>query len=195
MKEKLTAKLLGSLQVTGNEYEVHDTTVGGLFVRVTAAGAKSYVVSWARGRKKTLGRVGILTLDQARTEATQYLAEARTHGEPLSVTQGRRGATLPSLRDFIDDTYMPWFDPPDVENKIKEARDRFARVRVPLAKFEAADRHKTTDNYVAYPGVDFKYGIAWAVNESEVISRQELSDSFLGTLEFVRTSKLSRHGS
>lgn len=109
MKEKLTAKLLGSLQVTGNEYEVHDTTVGGLFVRVTAAGAKSYVVSWARGRKKTLGRVGILTLDQARTEATQYLAEARTHGEPLAVTQGRRGATLPSLRDFIDDTYMPWF--------------------------------------------------------------------------------------
>jgi len=109
LKEKLTAKLLGSLQVTGNEYEVHDTTVGGLFVRVTAAGAKSYVVSWARGRKKTLGRVGILTLDQARTEATQYLAEARAHGEPLAVTQGRKGATLPSLRDFIDDTYMPWF--------------------------------------------------------------------------------------
>ncbi|WET09421.1 site-specific integrase [Pseudomonas sp. D3] len=109
MKEKLTAKLLGSLQVTGNEYEVHDTTVSGLFVRVTAAGAKSYVVSWARGRKKTLGRVGILTLDQARTEATQYLAEARAHGEPLAVTQGRRGATLPSLRDFIEDTYMPWF--------------------------------------------------------------------------------------
>jgi integrase len=109
LKEKLTAKLLGSLQVTGNEYEVHDTTVGGLFVRVTAAGAKSYVVSWARGRKKTLGRVGILTLDQARTEATQYLAEARAHGEPLAVTQGRRGATLPSLRDFIEDTYMPWF--------------------------------------------------------------------------------------
>ena len=109
MKEKLTAKLLGSLHVTGNEYEVHDTTVGGLFVRVTAAGAKSYVVSWARGRKKTLGRVGILTLDQARTEATQYLAEARAHGEPLAVTQGRRGVTTPSLRDFIEDTYMPWF--------------------------------------------------------------------------------------
>lgn len=109
MKEKLTAKLLASLQVTGNGYEVHDTTVGGLFVRVTPAGAKSYVVSWARGRKKTLGRVGILTLDQARAEATQYLAEARTLGEPLAVTQGRKGATLPSLREFIDDTYMPWF--------------------------------------------------------------------------------------
>lgn len=109
MKEKLTAKLLTSLQVTGSEYEVHDTTVTGLFVRVTAAGAKSYVVSWARGRKKTLGRVGILTLDQARTEATQYLAEARALGEPLAVTQKRRGTALPSLREFIEDTYMPWF--------------------------------------------------------------------------------------
>jgi len=109
VKEKITAKLLATLQVTGKEYEVHDTTVTGLFVRVTAAGAKSYVVSWARGRKKTLGRVGILTLDQARAEATQYLAEARTLGEPLAITQGRKGAILPSLRQFIDDTYMPWF--------------------------------------------------------------------------------------
>ncbi|CAI8882081.1 integrase [Pseudomonas sp. IT-196MI5] len=109
MKEKLTAKLLSSLQVTGREYEVHDTTITGLFVRVTAAGARSYVVTWARGRKKTLGRVGILTLDQARQEATQYLADARKHGEPLAVSQGRKGAALPSLRDFIDHTYMPWF--------------------------------------------------------------------------------------
>ncbi|WP_122569751.1 site-specific integrase [Pseudomonas viridiflava] len=109
MKEKLTAKLLSGLQVTGREYEVHDSTITGLFVRVTVAGAKSYVVTWARGRKKTLGRVGILTLDQARQEATQYLAEARKHGEPLAVSQGRKGATLPSLRDFIDETYLPWF--------------------------------------------------------------------------------------
>jgi len=109
VKEKLTAKLLAGLQVTGREYEIHDTTITGLFVRVTAAGAKAYVITWARGRKKTLGRVGILTLEKARQEAAQYLAEARLHGEPLAVTQGRRGAALPSLREFIDDTYMPWF--------------------------------------------------------------------------------------
>lgn len=109
MKEKLTAKLLAGLQVTGREYEVHDITITGLFVRVTAAGARSYVVTWARGRKKTLGRVGILTLEQARQEATQYLAEARKHGEPTAVSQGRRGATLPSLREFIADAYLPWF--------------------------------------------------------------------------------------
>lgn len=109
MKEKLTVKLLTSLQVTGNEYEVHDTIVTGLYVRITASGSKSYVVRWGRARKKTLGRVGILTLDQARQEAIQYLYEARKHGEPLAVTQGRKSTALPSLRAFIDDTYMPWF--------------------------------------------------------------------------------------
>lgn len=109
MKEKLTGKLLSSLEVTGKEYEVHDTIVIGLYVRVTAAGAKSYIVRWGRARKKALGRVGIVTLDQARQEATQYLYEARKHGEPLAVTHGRKGTALPSLREFIDATYMPWF--------------------------------------------------------------------------------------
>jgi integrase len=109
VKEKLTGKILSSLEVTGKEYEVHDTIVIGLHVRVTAAGAKSYVVRWGRGRKKALGRVGMLTLDQARQEATQYLYEARKHGEPLAVTHSRKGTALPSLREFIDDTYMPWF--------------------------------------------------------------------------------------
>jgi len=109
VKEKLTGKLLSALEVTGNEYEVHDTIVIGLYVRVTAAGAKSYIVRWGRARKKALGRVGVLTLDQARQEATQYLYEARKHGEPLAVTQNRKGTALPSLRQFIDDTYMPWF--------------------------------------------------------------------------------------
>lgn len=109
MKEKLTGKLLSALQVTGKEYEVHDTIVIGLYVRVTMAGAKSYIVRWGRARKKTLGRVGILTLDQARQEAIQHLYEARKHGEPLAVTQNRKGAALPTLRTFIDDTYMPWF--------------------------------------------------------------------------------------
>ncbi|HBO2782918.1 TPA: site-specific integrase [Pseudomonas aeruginosa] len=108
MKAKLTLSLLNSLETTGTTYEVHDTTVTGLFVRVTASGHKAYVVTWGRAKKRTLGRVGILTLDQARKEALQYLAEAREHGEPLAVTQGRRSANSLTLRDFIDDHYLPW---------------------------------------------------------------------------------------
>ncbi|MBB6341090.1 integrase [Pseudomonas fluvialis] len=109
MKEKLTPRRLNSLPVTGKEYEIHHSAVPGLFVRVTAAGAKSFVVTWGRGRKKALGRVGNMTLAQAEEEALQYLTEARKHGEPLAVTQGRKGSATPTLRDFIDNNYLPWF--------------------------------------------------------------------------------------
>ncbi|AZL75027.1 tyrosine-type recombinase/integrase [Pseudomonas oryziphila] len=109
MKEKLTARRLNSLPVTGKEYEIHHTALPGLFVRVTAAGAKSFVVTWGRARKKTLGRVGKMTLAQAEEEALQYLTEARKHGEPLAVTQGRKDSATPTLRNFIDNTYLPWF--------------------------------------------------------------------------------------
>ncbi|MFC5697493.1 tyrosine-type recombinase/integrase [Pseudomonas sp. GCM10022186] len=109
MKEKLTIRRLASLEVTGTEYQIHDTVVPGLFVRVTKAGAKSFLVTWGRAKKKTLGRVGIMTLDQAREEALLYLTEARKHGEPLAVTQGRTAATSPTLRNFVEDTYLPWF--------------------------------------------------------------------------------------
>ena len=89
---------------------MHDTAQPGLFIRVLPSGHKSYMVTWGRNKNATLGRVGVVTLDQARTEAAHYLADAHAHGEPLAITQGRKGAALPTLRQFIDDTYMPWFE-------------------------------------------------------------------------------------
>jgi len=109
LKSKITQRLINSLAAQPKAYRVHDTVQPGFFIRVLTSGHKSYMVTWGRNKNATLGRVGVLTLDQARTEAAQYLADAHAHGEPLAVTQGRRGAGLPSLRDFIDDTYMPWF--------------------------------------------------------------------------------------
>lgn len=110
MKTKITQKLINSLATEPKAYRVHDTVQPGLFIRVLPSGHKSYMVTWGRNKNATLGRVGVVTLDQARTEAAQYLADAHAHGEPLAVTQGRKGAALPTLREFIDDTYMPWFE-------------------------------------------------------------------------------------
>lgn len=109
MKTKITQKLIASLAAEAKAYRVHDTVQPGFFIRVLPSGHKSYMVTWGRNKNATLGRVGVLTLDQARTEAAQYLADAHAHGEPLAIAQGRKSAALPSLREFIDDTYLPWF--------------------------------------------------------------------------------------
>ncbi|MFV3305807.1 tyrosine-type recombinase/integrase [Pseudomonas sp. NY15181] len=109
MKTKITQKLLGSLTPQDKPYRIHDTEQPGLFLRVQPTGHVAYMVTWGRNREKSLGRVGKLTLAQARTEAARYLADAYEHGEPLAVIEGRTAATSPTLRSFIDDTYLPWF--------------------------------------------------------------------------------------
>jgi integrase len=109
MKTKITQKLITSLAAESKVYRVHDTHLPGFFIRVLPSGHMSYMVTWGRNKNATLGRVGVLTLDQARKEAGRYLTDAHEHGEPLAVSQGRRGSETPSLRQFIDDTYMPWF--------------------------------------------------------------------------------------
>lgn len=83
-------------------------------------------------------------------------------------------------------------DPAEVLERFQNAKKRFARLRIPLAKFEAAKAHNKTDYKIAYPGFDYQVGIAWQVSDDVVISRQELSDLFLETLEFTRVQKLRR---
>ncbi|RBL79373.1 hypothetical protein DDE05_58515 [Streptomyces cavourensis] len=79
----------------------------------------------------------------------------------------------------------------DLQN-LTQARNRFERLRIPLAKMQAARRHQDTDGEIAYPGIDATTGIAWQLNPGLFISRGELSDVFLNTLEAVRASFLSR---
>lgn len=66
---------------------------------------------------------------------------------------------------------------------ITELLRRFARLRMPLAKFEPAERHQTTDSHVAFPVLNAEYGVAWQVSEDAFISRGELADKFLALLE------------
>ncbi|EPG7448947.1 TPA: site-specific integrase [Pseudomonas aeruginosa] len=108
MKTKITSRTLSTLTAKDKPYRIHDTAQPGLSIRVLPSGHASYMVSWERNQAATLGRVGVMTLEQARREAAQYLAEAHEHGAPLAVTLGRRSANSLTLRDFIDDHYSPW---------------------------------------------------------------------------------------
>lgn len=89
-------------------YRIHDTAQPGLFIRVLPSGHASYMVTWARNKAVTLGRVGKMTLEQARTESAQYLAEAHAHGEPLAVSQERKVGGIPTFESFLTDHFDPW---------------------------------------------------------------------------------------
>jgi len=109
MKIRLTPQNVTNLKPQDKAYRVYDTYQPGLFIRVLPSGHASYMVTWARNQAATLGRVKKMTLEQARTETAQYLAEAHKHGEPIAVTQGRKDTKTPTLRSFLQETYFPWF--------------------------------------------------------------------------------------
>jgi integrase len=78
---------------------VADDTVVGFGVRVSAGGTKSFVLTHGKlRRRETIGRVGVITLADARAEAKRRLAEYTLGKEkPLSITWTK------ATEDFIED--------------------------------------------------------------------------------------------
>lgn len=113
-----------------------DDLLKGFALRVTSTGTKSFVVEVRVGgktRRKTLGRYGRLTVEQARKQAQQYLgqiaggtdpvAEERaqrasrvTLGEAfdayLKVRKGLKPRTVEDYRDLMNKSLGDWLDRP-----------------------------------------------------------------------------------
>lgn len=102
MKKHLTRAAIDAATAKGKPYEIRDTSVGGLILRVQPSGTKSFVVEWARGRRTTIGRYPIMTAAMATTKALQLLAEVAEHGEPRAVA-----ANPQTLGQYLDGLYYP----------------------------------------------------------------------------------------
>jgi integrase len=106
---RITKRLVDSLRPTGYDRFVWDDTLIGFGVRVQPTGAKSYVVKYRAGsgrgapsRRVTLGRVGTLTPDEARTLARKTLgAVAHGHDPAALKAAERRASTLRELAEIF----------------------------------------------------------------------------------------------
>ncbi|WP_155996735.1 hypothetical protein [Thioalkalivibrio sp. ALJ3] len=71
----------------------------------------------------------------------------------------------------------------ETRKSLQQLKRKFERIRMPLAKLEAARRYKDTDRQFAFPGINTDYGTVWHVGENVWITRRELSDSMLELME------------
>lgn len=76
--------------------------------------------------------------------------------------------------------------PSKVATSFQALKTEIARLRMPLAKLEAAKAHRETDSSIAYPTITEGHGISWQLNKSTIITRYSLSESFLNALEEAR---------
>ncbi|MFC1660871.1 tyrosine-type recombinase/integrase [Gemmatimonadota bacterium] len=96
--EKLTERRIERLRYDqdGPSRQIHwDEVVPGFGVRVYPSGRQSYVLHYGEASKRrllTLGKVGVITLSQARDQARELLVSVANGADPLEERERRRAA-------------------------------------------------------------------------------------------------------
>lgn len=97
MKVALTDITIKNLKPEPGKQVIYlDKSLPGFGVRVTPKGAKSYVLTYGKERKRLkIGDVGLVGLQQARKKARDFLAHRQLHGDaPQSLTFGEAVQTF-----------------------------------------------------------------------------------------------------
>ncbi len=110
---KLTEDAIKSLQPEAGRYEVRDSVLPGLRLRVSPTGSKTFCLFYRNRESRlvryTVGRYGKVTLKRARELAQEAMGEAAGKSDPQAKKrQARRVAAMPTLAQFVDGDYGDW---------------------------------------------------------------------------------------
>lgn len=106
MQTNIGNRLIDNIEIKTRPYEIRDDSLKGFLLRVQPSGIISYICQYERGKRITLGKVGVLTPVQARKKAKNILA-AYTLGEDPDKTADPKPADS-TFEAFISKEYEPW---------------------------------------------------------------------------------------
>ena len=141
MREKLSQSLIAKLPAPASGNVVTwDSEVTGLGIRVTAGGAKSFVLNYRHAgteRRLTIGRFPDWDVTAARTEAKALLRKVDRGDDPLAKRQGDRNAvTVADLVERYVDEHLPTKRP---SSQQQDRRMISATVLPKLGRLKVAD--------------------------------------------------------
>lgn len=102
---KLSRDVIRGLEPGPKMYEVRDSDVTGLMVRVYPTGRMMYVCEYTRGRKVNIGRADVMTPTDARDLARGVIAD---YARGIDPAEERRKVKMPTFAEYLTNTYGPW---------------------------------------------------------------------------------------
>ena len=106
---KLTNDTVRTLPVKGSDTLYADSDVPGLYLRVRKGGSRTFIIQWRQGqfqRRSTVGRVGILTVDEARKKARKLISGIDDGHDPVAAKAKARIDDR-QLFGVLVDEYLP----------------------------------------------------------------------------------------
>lgn len=101
--EKLNNTLVKNLPTKEKPYEVRDTDVAGLLVRVQPSGKKYFKLNYGRGKIFPIGDADSLTVTTARILAREKKVEAASGKDPI---EEKRQKAVTTFSEFLDTKYQ-----------------------------------------------------------------------------------------
>lgn len=116
-KEKLpalTPTMIEKLEPKEKMYDVRDSKITGLYVRVQPTGVKSFRFEYKRGKHYTIGRVGPITLAQAKEKIKIISGETIKGNDPNQTKkrqriEERQKQNKFTFVEFLEEKYKPWY--------------------------------------------------------------------------------------
>lgn len=126
---RLTKRSVDSLETKAADYFVWDETLAGFGVRVMPSGAKTYQCQYRKGgrtRRVSLGRHGVLTVDEARKLAKELLGQVAKGENPAEeISRNRRVPTVAALCERFFETHAKERCKPTTQKEYRRALDLF----------------------------------------------------------------------
>jgi integrase len=218
MGERLRDSDIRKLPLPATGHKIHWDESPGLGVRVTAAGAKSFILDYrnrsGRQRRLTIGACGDWTITAARLEARDLRQQIDSGGDPISERQADRSApTVADLCQRFKDEHLPKKRPRTrrdyealIDNYILPALSNHKVTEVTFSDIDSLHRKITksgatyqANRAVAVLSKAFNLAIKWGMrtdNPAKGVERnhEDRRERYLSEDELTRLGKaLAKH--
>ena len=105
MLATINNSLISKLKPSNKPYDVRDDKLTGFLIRVNVSGKLLFMCEYARGKRITIGKVGLLTPMQARDKAKDILADVI---KGINPKQSKILTPSTTLKAFIENEYSSW---------------------------------------------------------------------------------------